>query len=374
MMKDKKKSVLSTKIQRQIEILQKYYDIDLENRIITLELNYDHVSELFEDSLVSTKIPKFNSQILKRVSEIMDSFPLEFDIDLKLKINDYGEYQPEMILNSFKDALEMFHYSMHREKSGRLLTAVILTLVSVAILFFRQFALATSLITEEYLLSEMLDITAWVFLWQAVTVLFLTPNELREISFKILTRLHAISLLKNDQLLMCVSQDEIQSHWVQITKAERLSKRFLIIVGAFSLATGVMNIINSTQLFILVGSYDAVSIISFIFVALIEGVVSIGGGIGAISLFRDKGPLQKFVAISAYLYLIADILIVGSLTFAYLFGWFNGRDVVSLLVSNSIFIIVSILYFISYCVLRHVRKINQETYAQRKSHSTKSIK
>ena len=44
MKKEKKQKQLSPKIQRQIEILSKYYDIDVEKRIITLELVFDKVS------------------------------------------------------------------------------------------------------------------------------------------------------------------------------------------------------------------------------------------------------------------------------------------------------------------------------------------
>ena len=197
MKKEKKLKQLSPKIQRQIEILSKYYEIDVEKRIITLELVFDKVSEMFDDNVVSTKVIKFKSEILQRVSEIMDTFPLEFKIDLRFKIDDFEGYKPDEIIESFKDSLEMFHYSIHKEKNGRLLEAVVLALVSVGILFVRQFLLAQEFLTDNGLVAEMLDITAWVFLWQGVTILFLTPNELRSISFKILTRLDLVSLYEN---------------------------------------------------------------------------------------------------------------------------------------------------------------------------------
>ena len=358
----KKLKELSPKIQRQIELLSKYYDIDLEKRLITLELVYDKVSDMLNQDIVATKRIVFKNEILQRVSEILDTFPLEFMVDLKFKINDYEGYEPEEIIDSFKDCLEMFHYSIHREKSLRLLEAVILALVSVGILFFRKFVLDNGVIADDNLTSEMLDITAWVFLWQAVTVLFLTPNEFREISFKILTRLNIVSLCKNDKLLMQISQDEIQRNWVQISRAEKNSRKVMIVAGAFTFATGVMSTINGLTSFI-TSDFSWLGLVSFLFALLISGFVSILGGIGAISVYREKGPFQKLVPFCAYFYLItASLLIAGIVALGIELGSFT--FMLGMLATFIVFLVSSLLYFVSYRILKHVKKLNAKKNAQ----------
>lgn len=363
-MKNKKKNVLSERILRQIEILSKYYDVDLENRVITLELCYDKVTDMFDDAVVTTKHFKFKNEILQRISQIMDTFPLEFKINLQFKINDYEGYDKDEIISAFKDSLEMFHYRIHRVKSSRLLEAVILALVSMAILFFRLFALNNNLIEENFMVSEMLDITAWVFLWQAVTILFLTPDEYREISFKIITRLNLVSLYEKDKLIQQISQDEIQRHWVQITKVERTSRRIMILSGAFALATGVMSIVNYLQIFITLSVFDVYSFVALAFSVFVQGMITIFGGIGAISIYREKGPFQKFVPVCAVLFLIIDVLLIALAITLGVFGLLTPTLLMSFFVSNGIFIVVTILYFVSYMILRHVRKISKSKNAE----------
>ena len=352
---------LSPKIQRQIEILSKYYNIDLEKRLITLELVYDKVSDMLEHDIVATKKIIFKNEILQKVSEILDTFPLEFKVDLKFKINDYEGYKPEEISESFKDCLEMFHYSIHREKSFRLFEAVILALVSVGILFLRKFVLDNGVISDDNLTSEMLDITAWVFLWQAVTVLFLTPNEFREISFKILTRLNIVSLYKNDTLIMEISQDEIQRNWVQISRAEKNSRKVMIIAGAFTFATGVMSAINGITSFI-GNEFSWLGLVSFLFSLLISGFISILGGIGAISVYRERGPFQKIVPFCAYFYLVtAGLLIAAIVALGIEAGSFT--FMLGMLATFIVFLVSSLLYFVSYRILKHVKKLNAKKNA-----------
>ena len=357
----KKQKQLSPKIQRQLEILSKYYDIDFEKRLINLELVYDKVSDMIDDDIVTTKKIVFKNEILQRVSEILDTFPLEFKVNLTFKINDYEGHDPDEVVESFKDCLEMFHYSIHREKSFRLLEAVILALVSVGILFLRKFVLDNGVIGDDNLTSEMLDITAWVFLWQAVTVLFLTPNEFREISFKILTRLNVVSLYKKDELVTKISQDDIQRNWVQISRAEKNSRKVMIIAGAFTFATGVMSVINGLTAFF-GDPFSWLSLISFLFALLISGVVSILGGIGAISVYREKGPFQKLVPFCAYFYLIVlTLLIAGIIAIGVESGSFT--FMLGMLATFIVFILSSLLYFVSYRILKHVKKVNDKRNA-----------
>ena len=358
----KKQKQLSPKIQRQLEILSKYYDIDFEKRLITLELVYDKVSDMIDDDVVTTKKIMFKNEILQRVSDVLDTFPLEFKVDLRFKIEDYEGYEPEEVVDSFKDCLEMFHYSIHREKSFRLFEAVILALVSVGILFVRKFALDNHIIGDDNLTSEMLDITAWVFLWQAVTVLFLTPNEFREISFKILTRLNIVSLYKKDKLVMEISQEQIQRNWIQISRAEKNSRKMMIIAGAFTFATGTMSVINGLTSFLTSEEFSWISLASFLFALLISGVIAILGGIGAISTYREKGPFQRLVPFCAYFYLVtAGLLIAACIALGVEMGSF--AFMLGMLAMFIVYIISSLLYFISYRILKHVKKVNAKQNA-----------
>ena len=352
----KKLKELSPRIIRQIEILSKYYEIDMEQRTIVLELHYDHAEELFETDLSAFKHPRFKADILRRVSELLDMFPVEFKIHLRIQIDDYQDYQCDEITESFKDALELFRYALTRDKTFKLYEGVLLVIISAAILLFRQFLIDSALLEEHPLINEMMDITAWVFLWQAVTTLFLAPNEYRSISFKVMTRLESLTLYdKEHQILKEVSNDEIRKNWVSVSKLETHSKRLLLIAGAFAISSGIMTMTNDLTLLFKgqLGSNVGDTISSMV-IATLVAFFAIFGGVGAISMYREKGPFQKFVPVLAWAYLISVTLILSGTILLIATQGLGGN--LSVLVSSVVSSLAAILYFISYLILKRIKK------------------
>lgn len=359
----KEKQELTPRIRRQIEIISKYYDIDYENRIITLELHYESVDELFESDFVGKGIPSFKEDILKRISGILESFPEEFTANLKLSIDDYKGMDPKKITESLKDSLELFNYHVHHEKSYRWVEAVILALISVAILFVRKFALDNKIIDDSVLLTEMLDITAWVFLWQGVTVLFLGQDTLNDINFKLISKLNTVSLLdKNKNIVNSINRAEIEKDWVQISKKEKVSRKMLIIAGAVSLATGITNISGILQYAFVPELYSTPILIITLVVAILGVLIAIFGGIGAISLFREKGPFKKAVPATAFIYLVVDVALVSVMVLSMVVSNISIKEIIAAIVALIISFGASILYFVSYLMLRRTKKMDNLKY------------
>ena len=122
-----KKTKITKKVQRQLDILSKYYEIDTEKGVIKIELQYEKASDLFETDLVTKGTPKFKTEILARISDLLESVPTELKVDFSIKVLDYEGMKIDNIVESFKDQLEVFNFEIYKEKSGRLLAAVILT-------------------------------------------------------------------------------------------------------------------------------------------------------------------------------------------------------------------------------------------------------
>lgn len=104
----KKEKKITRKIQRQIDLLSKYYDIDIPNRKIHIELHYEKASELFETDVVTKGTPKFKTEILARVSELLESVPETFKVDFSIKVDDFEGIKVDNVTESFKDQLEIF--------------------------------------------------------------------------------------------------------------------------------------------------------------------------------------------------------------------------------------------------------------------------
>ena len=364
----KKQTPLNPKVQRQIEILQKYYDIDVENRIINFVLYYEKASDILVNDVVTLgDIPRFNSDVLRRVSEILDTFPLEFKVNLSLQIDDYEGYSPKALLNSFNDSLEMLNYSIYRDKSIRWLTSAILVFISMAILTLRIFAGEKGILDVNGMVYEMIDIVAWVFLWQAVTVLFLTPQEVRSISYKIIYRLLSVYFLdKKGEKLVGIEGEDIDKEWLRETKKEKGGRILLLIGGTAFITLGVTTIYSVIS--DISNAITAFSVgesgFTFLVMALLDLVLVVIyaiGGIGAINIHRGRGPFRKAVKVFAILSLLVLLisillLVYGEIVIVEAGSPFSIPLLVKALLESS----GSIVYFVGY-ILYRVSNVSDNT-------------
>ena len=355
-----KKTKMTKKAQRLLDLLSKYYEIDNDNKVIKIELYYEKASELFETDVVTKETPKFKTEILARISELLESVPENYKVDFAIKVDDYEGYKVDNVVESFKDQLEMFNFQIYKVKSGRLLTAVILALVSVGILFVRQFLLNQGVIDDSVLLTEMLDITAWVFLWEGVSTIFLRSDEYRDVSFRIINHLKSFTLYdKNNNCLSSIEQEQIKKEWVNISRKEKNARKILLIAGAISFAAGIITILNLVPEFF----KDGVNWNNFLMTSIpsiAAGVIGIIGGIGACSLYCESGKFQKAVPVVAYIYLIFDIIVTSLVIYSFTQEKFTAKEMAVSIINVIIVIGSSIIYFIGYRLLRKAGKENGE--------------
>lgn len=350
---------LSLKIVRQIELLTKYYDVDVENRIINLELHYEKASDIIVKDIAIKKAPQFSEEVLAKVTDVLNSFPLEFKVNLSIELEDYEGYDPKIFVESFKDSLEIFNYQVDSDKNFRWIAACSLVFTSFILLFIRLFLGNKGVIDTNGLLYEMMDIIAWVFLWEAVTILFLNPKELKSVSFKIISRLLTISFLDgNHNMVAHVSNEELEKSWIKETKGRKLARYLLLISGAglitfafvsgFSIVDFIINDFNKIQ------SYQGVI---YIVIYIIEIILFILAGIGSVSKFNGHGPFQRAVKVLAVLCVIA----IGLTIAANIFSMASTQKVVVKDVAELSFSLgFTILFVVAYFVTRHFEKLDDK--------------
>ncbi len=314
---------------RQIELLKKYYEIDEEKKLVKVKLAYQKASELFANDFSSKDYPEFNPEILSRVSQIIAHIPLGYKIDLQFAIKDYEGYEAKKLLESFNDAIEMSHYSTLSEGKKSGLQIALLLIAGIICLVLKNTGEGAGWFGEgstKELISEIIDITGWVFVWEAVSIIFLSPSEERARAIRFRTRIESISFIEreNNEILSNEKCDKIFEQWAEENKLKKLSREMLLVAGSAFIAIAISSLIaNATVYFDPSNQYSPLYITLGIALSLVSFFTMSIAGIGAISRYLGHGPFQKFVGFFAVICLLVSIT---SIVFSFLGEANNGTN------------------------------------------------
>lgn len=152
---------------RQIELLKQRYDVDEENKIISISLRYDKVSDIVMTNVGKKEYPQFDPSVFENIENLFDDFPMNYQAEIKFDIADYEGFEPNKIMTSFNDSLELTQYSARRHRKNKWLIATIMTLVGVVFLFLLAMGQINGWFGEgvnEEVITEIIDIIGCVFI------------------------------------------------------------------------------------------------------------------------------------------------------------------------------------------------------------------
>ena len=230
----------------EINLLKKYYDVDVENKIVSITLKFEKATDIIDLGVDTKENYAIKDSVMAEIVERISTIPPLFRIKLNLLIDDYEGYNHNKLLDSVNDFLEMNHYSIIRERKFFFIQAIILLAIGISILVFNGFAKKNGIIEETSVIVEVLDIVAWVFVWQATTVAFLTPSEFDVNSNKFKLRVKGIALYDKDRNLL-VEEETLEKFkkWVGNKKAEKTSRILLLLSGGALLVSAVGNLLTA---------------------------------------------------------------------------------------------------------------------------------
>jgi len=233
---------------RQVELMKKRFDVDEEKKIVNLALNYEKVSDLLVTN-IDTKVPTFNREKFGKIKDVISEFPFDYKVNLDVKIDDYEDYNPEEILEGFNDAVELTVYSGNKDHRRKWVQITFLLVAGILVLFF----IAQGLIqnwkgiseTAADVTKEILEITAWVFVWEAVSLAFLRPSEDRLISLTLAHKLNNVTFKdKNGNITAKEQYFESYENSYKEKKGLVFGKYSLLVSGAAFFALGTANLIT----------------------------------------------------------------------------------------------------------------------------------
>jgi hypothetical protein len=176
-------------------IEDKFFDNDDQNRITTVYLQYDKVSDLFNPNYKS-KQPLVNGDLLEMIKSVFQSIPSHYKLSLDIQIDDSEGYSEQELLDIFTDNILFEYKNKHREISRRNKTAIRLVLIG---LFFLVMMLTAGHIWPDKGLAHDIffyvsDIAATVTIWEALTITIIQIHEKRLYEGSLLMRFAGINI------------------------------------------------------------------------------------------------------------------------------------------------------------------------------------
>lgn len=350
---------------RQLELLRHYFPVDDEKRTITFPLSYDSVWDVLADDVSTPEHPFVQDDIPERMGQLIREVPFDYKANFHFEIVDYDGYQPEAILNALNDAIELNHYHSNRDYRKKLFTAVALMIVGIITLFLMIVGTFHGWYGEgqtQEIITEVIDIFAWVFVWESVSMLFLDPSQTRVLDVVLKTRVDEIGFYDAKDHKTCYvsqKQSQVRENWENESRAQRAGMNFLLISGGALMAIAVTSLV-SMILHVVGPQTDATGntfywnpgqMTLWIFFAVISSAVYFLAGLSAISVYMGRGPLQKAIPVFA---IFALITVISNLVSMITQGHY------SLTWSSGIAFAALLFYVIGYFLLHHSKRKRQK--------------
>lgn len=301
---------------RQIELLKQRYDVDEENKIISISLRYDKVSDIVMTNVGKKEYPQFDPSVFENIENLFDDFPMNYQAEIKFDIADYEGFEPNKIMTSFNDSLELTQYSARRHRKNKWLIATIMTLVGVVFLFLLAMGQINGWFGEgvnEEVITEIIDIIGCVFIWESIYYLFMEPTQQASLALKMRQKIAYVSFYKNEELLERESEKEIFENWHEEGKFKGIARGLLLCSSAAFIAIAFFTLCTVISAISDIGAFTPLGITAFIVLALFSIIFDLFAGIGGLSKYIGKNNwLAKSVgpfAIAMTVLMIANIVI-----------------------------------------------------------------
>ena len=335
---------------RQYEILSKYYDINENTGVICLNLHYDSAIELFDNVKYHSKSSFFSPEIMAYVSDSMEKFPDFYDVELNITIEDYDEYTPKEIIDSFHDNVEITHYRKASSFKNKWIIVALLLSAGVALLTVVGIGSHIQFWSKSKgyaVLQEVVDISGWVFIWQGVTVAFLSPID-NSINTRLIKRnLLRINLIdSNGKVIYKDKTRERLNNWVSENKFLKINKLVMLIISIIIMMLATYELVDDTYEFyeiIRIANLEiqSIAVILVLFVVtILTDILLLFQGFAGISIYSGK---NRFVILTGVISFLIFVTEIAEISLAVSLG--NTLDFGT--ISNAL---ISLLFFISYIV------------------------
>lgn len=333
---------------RQLELLRKRYDVNEEKRIVKVTLRYEKASDVLLTNVGRKENPQFNPDVIDTINKLIENIPLNYRAEIHFDISDYEGYDPKNIMLSFNDALELRQYSARRGRKNRWLISTILVLIGIVCLFL----LATGKVNGWFgqginseIITEIIDITGWVFVWEAVSLMFLEPTEQATFTLKMREKIAFISFNTESGEELREDEENIFENWREEGKIKNIGRVLLLGSSAAFVALAFFSIFNMLSSISELKEMTPGNIVAVVIFALITIAFHLIAGLGGFMKYSGKNNwLSRSVGPIA---IIICVLMIMSTALSFV------ADNLSTIVSSISSLIINIFYVCGYFIDRY---------------------
>lgn len=343
------KSSFSLQEKRQLELIRKYFPVDEKNRLVTVRLFYEKAGDLFEENIGKVESPFLKPDLFNKLQEIISEMPIGYRVDVHLRIDNYEDYTPKEIADNISDTMELNHFRNEKSKRRKWVTSAFLIIVGILILFLMGYGSANEWFGEgenASLITEVLDIAAWVFIWEAVTILLVEPSENFVSRIGYIGRINSFSFYQGNNAEPLYREDfrsDYRKKFENSTRVKKFISALFLIAGGLEVIIGFNMIFVSSIHFFQQGQTE---ITAYAYVAsLISALFQILAGISASECYLNQGKLRKLSPIFATFALVMVIILLVNGLFVSRTGQFW--------VNNWFALAINIIYIIGYLIYRN---------------------
>lgn len=302
------------KDERQLELIKKYYDVDIDNKIINITLHYDKVSDILDVTASNKKSPLFLHEPLEKINNLISNAPFGYKLAINFEIDDYEGYDPKNIISSFNDTLELSQYAARKHRQFKQLLSATLVLIGVLLLLFMVVSKNLMWFGNDIkaeIINEVINITAWVFVWEAVTLLFLEHSEEVKFALKIRRGVLQIAMYKTGEEEPIAKEKalDIFGKWENEGNL-RVAGKYLLLIS--SMAFIFMAFYNVFTFASNLKYMETNKIGLFIFITMSIVITSICAGIGGLAIYvgKKKSRFSRLAKLLSFLFFIFIICIL----------------------------------------------------------------
>ena len=220
---------------RNIELLKKYYPVDEEENTVTARFQYDAADDLIETRINPDRSPQIQPELLEKIQDMISRIPMPYRLKVELKVDDLQDQKPECIADSFRDEIELMRFSKRSNNRKMLFLSALLAIAGYFILGMMVVAESLGWFGSDFIASiseEVVDIAGWVFLWEAVTILFLESSERSVSDPGIRKRIASVSVLDSEgTVLTSRSHDGLFRTWGHMDNLQTIARHGLLLSG-----------------------------------------------------------------------------------------------------------------------------------------------
>lgn len=226
-------------------LLNKYFKIDNAKKLAYLDLHYEKASDILDLSMSKDEY-LFNDDVINSVNNLIKMIPSKYKVVINLNIDDYESFNEEELVRSFNDTIEMNYYQREKLVKYRNLKVGYLVMIGILILSLMVYVKANyqSENISKDILAEVIDITAWVFIWEAVTVAFLSELDLVFDSRLLLVRVKNLNIIRNGNVTKTYDLLKESTMWDYTSKIKKLVNMLYLFTGIVFFGLGVEGFIK----------------------------------------------------------------------------------------------------------------------------------